>query len=314
METENQSANRVDDRSTAGAVARLEHRLRDLLRSGGPRPKDYDDLDNQIRSVWAAFGNDDERAEAASRLQSALPYEFLRETVHGHGLAKPMGYPGDFMMIDRIYVEDVSPLEAYRRWDQYFHSHPAPRAVRGRKDYFKSLVRASLNATGGTLRILNLGTGPGRDLAELLRDNPRAPVRITSLDLDPRASEYARDLVGPAERRVEFINENALRFSSEERFDLVWSAGLFDYLNDRLFVGLLRRAAGLLAKGGEIVVGNFSPANPSRAYMELLGDWHLLHRSARSLRELGQRAGFSQEGTRIGSEPLGVNLFLHLRG
>ena len=61
-------------------------------------------------------------------------------------------------------------------------------------------------------------------------------------------------------------------------------------------------------------MGNFSESNPSRAYMELLGDWHLEHRSPEKLRELGRRAGYSDQAMRVGSEPLGVNLFLHLEG
>lgn len=302
----------TNSRSTVSTLDRLERRLADLVRTGGPDSSEYDDLNDQIHAVWTTCEDDRARAEAAARLQSALPEDFLIQTVHGHGLAKPMGYAGDFLMIDKIYVEEVTPLPQYQRWDQYFQAHAAPNAVRGRKDYFKSIVQAALDAAGGPIRILNLGTGPGRDLAEFLQDNPHAPVQITSVDLDARASRFARTLVGASESRVEFVTENALRFWSEDRFDLVWSAGLFDYLNDRLFVGLLRRAGRLLAEGGEVVVGNFSPANPSRAYMELLGDWHLLHRSAEELRELGVRAGFSAEGIRVGSEPLGVNLFLHL--
>lgn len=48
--------------------------------------------------------------------------------------------------------------------------------------------------------------------------------------------------------------------------------------------------------------------------MELLGDWHLEHRSRDGLLELGHRAGYAEERMRVGSEPLGVNLFLHLEG
>lgn len=70
----------------------------------------------------------------------------------------------------------------------------------------------------------------------------------------------------------------------------------------------------MLRAGGEVVVGNFSTANPSRAYMELLGDWHLHHRSAEGLRRLAERAGWEANSVRIGAEALGVNLFLHVGG
>jgi len=92
---------------------------------------------------------------------------------------------------------------------------------------------------------------------------------------------------------------------------LVWSAGFFDYLNDRLFVCALRRYWRMVAPGGELVLGNFSTSNPSRTYMEL-GRWFLFHRTEDQLKELALRAGVSPDATRVAQESAGVNLFLHI--
>jgi hypothetical protein len=46
--------------------------------------------------------------------------------------------------------------------------------------------------------------------------------------------------------------------------------------------------------------------------MELVGDWHLHHRSGEKLRSLAAQAGVPSERVSIGSEPEGVNLFLHV--
>jgi hypothetical protein len=67
-----------------------------------------------------------------------------------------------------------------------------------------------------------------------------------------------------------------------------------------------------LAQGGELVIGNFSDCNPSRTYMELLGDWYLHHRSDEDLRLLAHQAGVPGSHVRIGCERLKVNLFLHI--
>ena len=95
-----------------------------------------------------------------------------------------------------------------------------------------------------------------------------------------------------------------------DRYDLIWSAGLFDYLSDRAVVYLLKRLRCSLAEGGHLIVGNFSKEHESRAYMEVVGDWLLYHRSVGDLLELGRRGGFERSALRVVQEPTGTNLFL----
>lgn len=166
-------------------IEELKSVLVELLDRGGPRPDEYPIVDGTVHAAWeaheaawGAVGPNPAHPDILD-LQASFPVGFLRETVHGHGLAKPMGYAGDFLMIARIYVEDVSPLEPYRRWDEYFHRHDAPCAVRARKDYFKRVLNQAHTPTSGVLRVLNVGTGPGRDLAEYLRSAPDADIHVT---------------------------------------------------------------------------------------------------------------------------------------
>jgi hypothetical protein len=131
------------------------------------------------------------------------------------------------------------------------------------------------------------------------------------VEQDPRAIAYASNICARHLDRITFQQCNALRFKAPEHYDLIWSAGLFDYLPDRMFCFLLRRLASMVRQGGEIVIGNFSDSNPSRPYMELF-DWVLHHRSDADLRRLGNEVGFREEQILIQSEPLGVNLFMHV--
>jgi hypothetical protein len=108
------------------------------------------------------------------------------------------------------------------------------------------------------------------------------------------------------------VQTDALRFQSTDRYNIIWSGGLFDYFSDRLFIVTLKRLLRLLAFNGECIIGNFSTANPTRPYMEL-GEWYLHHRGAEDLRTLAIQAGARPEMIDIRSEPSGVNLFLHIR-
>lgn len=132
--------------------------------------------------------------------------------------------------------------------------------------------------------------------------------------MDERAIQYAKNLNYKYLHRINFINKNILRFKTDSRFDMIWSAGLFDYFDDKAFVVLIKRFKGWLKEDGEIIIGNFNEDhNPSRAYMELFGEWYLNHRTEEQLYHLADEAGFKKDKIRVGSELENVNLFLHLK-
>ena len=112
---------------------------------------------------------------------------------------------------------------------------------------------------------------------------------------------------------IDKIYQNAFKFRTKERYRLIWTAGIFDYFDDDTFVRLLERYLCFLDEDRELVIGNFSPNNPTRNYMEIVGDWHLNHRSADRLISLAKACGVDPKNIRIGQEPEGVNLFLHIK-
>ncbi|MBK8090434.1 MAG: class I SAM-dependent methyltransferase [Verrucomicrobiaceae bacterium] len=293
----------------------LDTVVHDLIATGGPMPEDYTAVNLQLRVLGDAVREGSlKRADVLAYARDMTARNFLG-TMQSQALERKYGYSGDFEIIDAIYRMQTSPLPNLTRWDLFFHAQAAPMAVRNRKSYFQTLLDAHLADVpkGRPLRVLNVASGPARDLREWLLENPRADVFIDCIDADVHAIDHARRLCAPFASKVEFHHRNALRFLPSKGYDLVWSAGLFDYLMDRSFVFLLKSLMAVTRPGGEIVVGNFSDFNPSRDYMELLGDWVLNHRSAEHVSGLGREAGAPPDHIRVGWEPQGVNLFLHVR-
>lgn len=128
--------------------------------------------------------------------------------------------------------------------------------------------------------------------------------------MDERAIEYSKATLNGA--RVTFYCQNAFRFQAERKYDLVWSAGLFDYLEDKQFVFLFRSLMNMVTTGGELVIGNFSESNPSRDYMEF-GEWFLHHRTEDKLSTLAEQSGCNPKFITVETEPSGVNLFVRVR-
>ena len=75
-------------------------------------------------------------------------------------------------------------------------------------------------------------------------------------------------------------------YEPDGEFDLVYCAGLFDYLSDRLIVKVISYLHGLLREGGRLAVSNFTVKNPIQSWMTLVMDWELIYRSEAQFIEL----------------------------
>jgi len=235
---------------------------------------------------------------------------FSERTMQGFAYRKPHGYAGDFEIIDHIYTRYHADDPRLHRWNAYWQSHAAAQAVRNRMAYFAATVAQRIQGPGHNrrLRLLNVASGPGRDMLHFFEQHPALADRVAfvCLEQDSAAIDHAQRLCVAHRGAVEFVQANAVRFTTRERFDLVWSAGLFDYFTDRVFVSLLRRLLGLLTPAGDLVIGNFCVTNPSRAYMDLF-DWQLRHRSPVALRALAAAAGAGAGVVDVRRQPSGVS-------
>lgn len=284
--------------------------IRELVAKGGPETADYTSFDQWISNTSAAISRGALSNETLLAVQNVFGEVLTPATNYGHIYRKPHGYAGDFEIIDRIYQRYISSNEALAAWDIHFHTRSGPDAVRNRKDYFHQLLKKKLHANGPhPLRVLNVASGPARDIAEFYG---AGALTVTCIEQDQKAIDYARNLCNGHGQSVHFVRENALKYKPREQFDLIWSAGLFDYFADPLFVRVLARLAKSLAPNGELVIGNFSEDNPDRDFMRFFG-WDLIHRSQSRLLELAERAGLATDLCSIGKESHGINLFLHYR-
>lgn len=287
-------------------------KLISFIEAGGPEVNEYDELTHLWDSLDPVEENANVDGETKNSIIRIFGEEHLNETIQGFGYRKPHGYAGDFEIIDFIYQQKTTSNKLFQKWDHYFHAQHASRAVRNRKKYFIDLVKRKSAAIDRPLHILNIASGPCREVAELLQEIPIGKLSIHCVEMDPGAIDYAKNLLGTYASSIKFTQKNIFRFDTEEKYDLIWSAGLFDYFEDKAFIRLLNRIYSWCASCCEIVIGNFSISNPSRCYMEKIGEWFLFHRSKQELIDLAVKAGFKSRQVKVKCEALGVNLFVHI--
>ena len=212
---------------------------------------------------------------------------------------KPRGYAGDAVMMDFIYGGEApagtSPLgrsvfAATTRVSMGL-------SVLYRRQLLKSLVDDTV-VTRDAGRILSVASGHARELEGSLVGSSFFGGEVVALDQDPLScEEVARVHAGGRVRVVcQGVRELLGNPPAQElgSFDLVYSAGLYDYLPDALARRLTARLLQMLRPDGRLLIANFVPGGSGRGYMELFMDWTLVLRDEAAMRTLALAAGARQ--------------------
>lgn len=292
----------------------IQHHIRKIenwVEKGGPEESEWEDFNQWIDSLFEDKEKFEFSIEEIRIIQNAFGDSIKIDTLQGHALNKPFGYSGDFMLIDSFYTYTPINKDKSIKWDDLAINMKGTDALRNRKAYLINLLISKIKSYPNGISVLNVASGSCRDLKEFFQFKPDCKINCDCIEQDLNAIEYAKCLLDGDQHKVNFIPKNAIKFDTEKRYDLIWSGGLFDYFTDNIFVRLLKRYYSFLNENGEMVIGNFSPNNPSKNYMELM-EWHLNYRDENQLLLLAKECGFDMNYVSIGKEPENVNLFLHV--
>ncbi|MGE0816556.1 MAG: class I SAM-dependent methyltransferase [Vicinamibacterales bacterium] len=232
----------------------------------------------------------------------------------------PRGYPGDFETVEYILEQRnrATPGTLAYYLEQYALDSPIAQQHRNKVALqAQTLLDAVADAEeeGRAARILVLACGSGADVALVQRSLVRRDVQIVLLDQDHDALAFAMARLGALRDRVAPVGRNVLKGLGSVRdlgpYDLVLAGGLFDYLPDAVAVSLLRYVHDrLLAPGGRMFFTNIAEDDPYRLWIECLGNWNLIHRSAADVSRLAARAGFVDAATEVGRDRTGLALIV----
>ncbi|MCL2458570.1 MAG: cyclic nucleotide-binding domain-containing protein [Desulfobulbus sp.] len=248
-----------------------------------------------------------------------FPY-LMRSRFAERAYFKPKGYAGDFLMMEHIY-QDIPKGEGKlgEIIDAFCLQRPGSQAIRGRRILLRdALARLShANAArGATTRIMNLACGPNRELFDFLSDCEYSDtIEALCVDIDSEALQYTNQYVNifPHRASIRLMSENVIKWAMGranhhiEPLDIIYSAGLCDYLDPRLFRALITQCHRYLKPGGTLLLGNFTLYSDS-LFLDKLLKWELIYRNEEDLREIFAPTPFGENITVI-VEQAHVNLF-----
>jgi extracellular factor (EF) 3-hydroxypalmitic acid methyl ester biosynthesis protein len=281
---------------------------------------------------------DDLRPPHKAFLQRQLHSLILCSPFANRAFSKPLGYAGDYEMVRMIAGDPcVGPSLFAKLLNSWFLGQAPALAHRNRLSALVGYLRDEsirVSRWNRPPRILNLGCGPALEVASFLQGAPlgcepeftlidfnEETVRHVTSDLAEVCRRHGRH---PVVRSIQRSVSQLLKEGVKARglvvptgCDLVYCAGLFDYLTDEVCELLLRVLYGLLVPGGLLLVTNVDASlNSSRGFrnsMEYMLDWKLVFRTGRALEALGAKTADDSAERRVESDLTGVNNFLTIR-
>jgi extracellular factor (EF) 3-hydroxypalmitic acid methyl ester biosynthesis protein len=245
--------------------------------------------------------------------------------------AKPLGYAGDYEMVNMMMRDPYEGASSFAKMLNYAILNTEPVvAHRNRIDYLVDMLDRESNRRmrKGRARAFNLGCGPAEEVLRFLREHDSSDMmEFDLLDFNPETLEYTRERLDKARMaegrgtRMRFLPRSVhqiLKAAAQpggdpelSGYDVVYCAGLYDYLSQRVGKRLVEFFCSIANPGGLVVVTNVADTNPRKAWMEYLMDWNLIYRSKQEMLDLVP-AGLPTKRVEVKADATGVNLFLEI--
>lgn len=286
----------------------------------------------QFEKVACQFSDSKQHFIHREYFQRMLNEFFIASALFDRAYTKPLGYAGDYEMMNIIYRNDFEGRDIFSQvMNKIDCEGPAARAVRNRRDYFSKKIGQVYQSTpeGSACKIVSVACGPCVEMGEFLKAaagfKRTVKTDLIAMDQDASAIQDSQQRLIPLSKPFDDITVHVVKNNIKEliigrkkdnviysQADLIYTAGLCDYLSFSAVNRLVKELYHFLKPGGTLIVGNFGPYNPQRFKMEYGSEWFLIHRTEGEIRDFAK--GLPEDVTlTVEKEPEGVNLFLNIR-
>lgn len=218
-------------------------------------------------------------------------------------LRELMDNPGTYRMPEYIYKGEAAG------WvDDHLSCSPGGLALRNRIraviDGVEKLVREKTRGDHGRARIINLGSGTGRDTVEMVKRNSRwnGNVHVECVDLDREALDVGREFARAMRvAAVDFVEANILSLSHRDEFDVGLLIGVLCGIPAPRCVAILKKIRPYFKKGGFLIASNVTTTmieeDPFTSFiLDQFVGWRLVYKTPEHLQGIFERAGYEWRG------------------
>lgn len=220
----------------------------------------------------------------------------LQDPLTSYSFRRPRGYAGDAHLLDRVYfpecIDFSKTTDIGKKLFQYTSKTPLCMAITERLKLLARMIDEAATRNSDA-KILSVASGHCRELDFSLAYKGGLIKQLVALDHDEASLSQIRQEYTNA--NIELACQsvaNLVRHNHfEQKFDLIYSSGLYDYLNARFANKLTSLLFDMLAPGGKLVLINIDTDYKEIGYMEGFMNWGLIGRTAIDLLELAGGIG-----------------------
>lgn len=193
--------------------------------------------------------------------------------------------------------------------DKYFLESKAGKAVKERKVAIESKLRKTIekycNLGRNDILIGNLGSGPGRDVIDVLSHFSPSQCRIRAVHIDKDVLALSKGkriaTLNRLDHQIQFVQADLLKYKTTEQFDIALLVGILCPLEKEICIRYLKIVKKLIKQDGCLIASNASKKmlneDPFTSYvMESLGNWKLVYKDEYEMKDIFEKAGYIWKG------------------
>jgi len=219
--------------------------------------------------------------------------QYLNHSPQGRRIKeKKHGYPGDYETIRSFFENHYQGKSIFGKLiNSWICKMVSSTGVVNRVKFMYDYILNKFNAHQGKepFSILSIGSGPAIEISDFIsKNNFDKEVHISLFDLDAIGLVEFKDRLQYSIKPnvvVECINEDIIKEILRKKstfgrqFDIVYCAGLMDYFNDKACQKIVNYIIKMTKPEGHFLYTNMHDSNPLQYFMQLAGDWAIIHRS-----------------------------------
>jgi len=233
--------------------------------------------------------------------ERVLTPELMCGPIWQRSYEKPLGYPGDFQIMNQVYDWQRLGDTLYGKLQHRLGLENAA-CVATRADLVRQAMDEEIRRVPDRVtHVTSLGCGSAREVIGYLdAEHIDGRASFTLIDQDQGALTYAYEHTYPAVIRhggqvnVQCLNASFIQllrtgelFGKLPPQDLIYSVGLVDYFQARRAKSFIAALYEHLAPGGLLIIGNMKDTDISCYWpMEFLCDWTVVFRTAAEMQAL----------------------------
>jgi len=296
--------------------SRREERIKDIVLACETKAlARWKEISQKCYKITEALGNDADAIAATKRFtELVLTPELLSGASWNRAYTKPLGYPGDYQVMNYAYNLSLEGETAYAKFCHRLGTSTGEfitTRMTMTKQAIANLSSKAAKKGQSSFKVASLGCGPAQEITNFL-NTATLPLSMefTLIDQDHDALSYAYNSTYPQVARLdgkaavkclhatflEFLATGKL-FRKLEKQNLIYAVGLADYLGKKRATRLVNDLYSNLLPGGTLIIGCMRSSETSLEWqVEYVTDWTLVHRNEEEMLELAY--DLEEEATR----------------